>query len=219
MEDMIKRILIASATMTGVALGALGTQLQTENQPTDAASLDQKVDVKAVDVAAESLADVKTIALPKAQVSKPSEKTKDSTDKQPAASSENVSSQNETNQTSTVTEVSTAAVKTDNVDNVSSTNNSQTSVTAVSQTQSTTPAVSADIQWLIQRESGGNPNAQNGPYYGIGQLTEAYYAQYVPGQDYRGNYAVQLEAMQKYIAARYGSVANAIAHWQANNWY
>ena len=62
MEDMIKRILIASATMTGVALGALGTQLQTENQPTDAASLDQKVDVKAVDVAAESLADVKTIA-------------------------------------------------------------------------------------------------------------------------------------------------------------
>jgi hypothetical protein len=90
-------------------------------------------------------------------------------------------------------------------------------VTAVS--QPATPAVSADIQWLIQRESGGNPNAQNGPYYGIGQLTEAYYAQYVPGQDYRGNYAVQLEAMQKYIAARYGSVANAIAHWQANNWY
>lgn len=216
MEDMIKRILIASATMTGVALGALGTQLQTENQPTDAASLDQKVDVKAVDAAAESLADVKMISLPKAQVPKPSEKVDDKTKDQPVATSETATAQSDVNQAPTVTEVSTNA-NTNNTDNVSSVANSQATVTAVS--QPATPAVSADIQWLIQRESGGNPNAQNGPYYGIGQLTEAYYAQYVPGQDYRGNYAVQLEAMQKYIAARYGSVANAIAHWQANNWY
>ncbi|MCC7668545.1 MULTISPECIES: aggregation-promoting factor C-terminal-like domain-containing protein [Leuconostoc] len=216
MEDMIKRILIASATMTGVALGALGTQLQTENQPTDAASLDQKVDVKAVDAAAESLADVKMISLPKAQVPKPSEKVDDKTKDQPVATSETATAQSDANQAPTVTEVSTNA-NTNNTDNVSSVANSQATVTAVS--QPATPAVSADIQWLIQRESGGNPNAQNGPYYGIGQLTEAYYAQYVPGQDYRGNYAVQLEAMQKYIAARYGSVANAIAHWQANNWY
>jgi len=216
MEDMIKRILIASATMTGVALGALGTQLQTENQSTDAASLDQKVDVKAVDAAAESLADVKMISLPKAQVPKPSEKVDDKTKDQPVATSETATAQSDANQAPTVTEVSTNA-NTNNTDNVSSVANSQATVTAVS--QPATPAVSADIQWLIQRESGGNPNAQNGPYYGIGQLTEAYYAQYVPGQDYRGNYAVQLEAMQKYIAARYGSVANAIAHWQANNWY
>ncbi|MFT8570792.1 MAG: peptidoglycan-binding protein [Leuconostoc pseudomesenteroides] len=216
MEDMIKRILIASATMTGVALGALGTQLQTENQPTDAASLDQKVDVKAVDAAAESLADVKMISLPKAQVPKPSEKVDDKTKDQPVATSETATAQSDANQAPTVTEVSTNA-NTNNTDNVSSVANSQATVTAV--LQPATPAVSADIQWLIQRESGGNPNAQNGPYYGIGQLTEAYYAQYVPGQDYRGNYAVQLEAMQKYIAARYGSVANAIAHWQANNWY
>ena len=216
MEDMIKRILIASATMTGVALGALGTQLQTENQPTDAASLDQKVDVKAVDAAAESLADVKMISLPKAQVPKPSEKVDDKTKDQPVATSETATAQSDANQAPTVTEVSTNA-NTNNTDNVSSVANSQATVTAVS--QPATPAVSADIQWLIQRESGGNPNAQNGPYYGIGQLTEAYYAQYVPGQDYRGNYAVQLEAMQKYIAVRYGSVANAIAHWQANNWY
>ena len=216
MEDMIKRILIASATMTGVALGALGTQLQTENQPTDAASLDQKVDVKAVDAAAESLADVKMISLPKAQVPKSSEKVDDKTKDQPVATSETATAQSDANQAPTVTEVSTNA-NTNNTDNVSSVANSQATVTAVS--QPATPAVSADIQWLIQRESGGNPNAQNGPYYGIGQLTEAYYAQYVPGQDYRGNYAVQLEAMQKYIAARYGSVANAIAHWQANNWY
>ena len=216
MEDMIKRILIASATMTGVALGALGTQLQTENQPTDAASLDQKVDVKAVDAAAESLADVKMISLPKAQVPKPSEKVDDKTKDQPVATSETATAQSDANQAPTVNEVSTNA-NTNNTDNVSSVANSQATVTAVS--QPATPAVSADIQWLIQRESGGNPNAQNGPYYGIGQLTEAYYAQYVPGQDYRGNYAVQLEAMQKYIAARYGSVANAIAHWQANNWY
>lgn len=218
MEGMIKRILIASATMTGVTLGALGTQLQTENQPTDAASIDQKVDVKAVDAAAESLADVKMISLPKAQVPKSSEKVEDKTEDQPVAASETATAtaQSDANQAPTVTEVSTNA-NTNNTDNVSSVADSQATVTAVS--QPATPAVSADIQWLIQRESGGNPNAQNGPYYGIGQLTEAYYAQYVPGQDYRGNYAVQLEAMQKYIAARYGSVANAIAHWQANNWY
>ncbi|WP_349642184.1 peptidoglycan-binding protein [Eupransor demetentiae] len=84
-------------------------------------------------------------------------------------------------------------------------------------TQTTT--ASGDIQWLISRESGGNVNARNGSMYGLGQLSEAAYATYAPGQNYEGNYDVQLQAMQGYIADRYGSVSNAIAHFQSNGWY
>ncbi|MDF7637684.1 peptidoglycan-binding protein [Leuconostocaceae bacterium ESL0958] len=76
-----------------------------------------------------------------------------------------------------------------------------------------------DINWLISRESGGNVHASNGSFYGIGQLSPSVYAQYSGGQDYVGNYNVQLQAMQGYIAGRYGDVNTAINHFQNNGWY
>lgn len=185
---MLKKILITSATVTGMTLGVLGAQLKAESHPTDAASLNEQVSVKAVDRAVASLADVKSVQLSVSQ-----------------AVAAHATAEQDTTPAATAPAAAPAVV---------------TPVATPTKPAAATPApASGDLQWLIARESSGNVNAQNGPYYGIGQLSENYYAKYVPGQNYRGNYAVQLEAMQKYIADRYGTVAQAIAHWQANNWY
>ncbi len=197
---MLKKILITSATVTGMTLGVLGAQLKAESHPTDAASLNEQVSVKAVDRAVASLADVKSVQLSVSQaVAAHATVEQDTT---PAATAP-AEAEPVATPAPTAPAAAPAVV---------------TPVATPAKPAEATP-VSGDLQWLIARESSGNVNAQNGPYYGIGQLSENYYAKYVPGQNYRGNYAVQLEAMQKYIADRYGTVAQAIAHWQANNWY
>ena len=205
---MLKKILITSATVTGMTLGVLGAQLKAESHPTDAASLNEQVNVKAVDRAVASLADVKSVQLSVSQ----------------AVAANKMSEQTTTPAESTVVESAPAVAATEPVaaTPAPAAQAVVTPVATAAKPAEATPApapASGDLQWLIARESSGKVNAQNGPYYGIGQLSENYYAKYVPGQNYRGNYAVQLEAMQKYIADRYGTVAQAIAHWQANNWY
>ncbi|MFT9389112.1 MULTISPECIES: peptidoglycan-binding protein [Leuconostoc] len=196
---MLKKILITSATITGVTLGMLGAQLKAETHPTDAASVNEQVDVKAVDQAVASLADVQSVQLSASKAV--AEKTAQAV--QPAAPV-----------ATPVAEVTPAVKPT-----VAPAAVTPVAVQAAPAQPVAAAPASGDLQWLISRESSGNVNAQNGAYYGIGQLSAANYARYVPGQDYRGNYAVQLEAMQKYIAERYGSVSQAISHWQANNWY
>lgn len=206
---MLKKILITSATVTGMTLGVLGAQLKAESHPTDAASLNEQVNVKAVDRAVASLADVKSVQLSVSQaVAAHATAEQDTTPAAtaPAEAAPAVAVAEPVATPATPAPAAAPAVVT-------------TVVTPAKPAEATPAPVSGDLQWLIARESSGNVNAQNGPYYGIGQLSENYYAKYVPGQNYRGNYAVQLEAMQKYIADRYGTVAQAIAHWQANNWY
>lgn len=204
---MLKKILITSATVTGMTLGVLGAQLKAESHPTDAASLNEQVNVKAVDRAVASLADVKSVQLSVSQ----------------AVAAHATAEQDTTPAATAPAEAAPAVAVAEPVATPAAPAAAPAVVTPVvtpAKPAEATPApVSGDLQWLIARESSGNVNAQNGPYYGIGQLSESYYAKYVPGQNYRGNYAVQLEAMQKYIADRYGTVAQAIAHWQANNWY
>lgn len=206
---MLKKILITSATVTGMTLGVLGAQLKAESHPTDAASLNEQVSVKAVDRAVASLADVKSVQLSVSQ----------------AVAAHATAEQDTTPAATAPAEAAPAVVVAEPVATPAPTTPAAapavvTPVATPTKPAAATPApASGDLQWLIARESSGNVNAQNGPYYGIGQLSENYYAKYVPGQNYRGNYAVQLEAMQKYIADRYGTVAQAIAHWQANNWY
>lgn len=206
---MLKKILITSATVTGMTLGVLGAQLKAESHPTDAASLNEQVNVKAVDRAVASLADVKSVQLSVSQAvaaHATAEQDTTSAATAPAEAAPAVAVAEPVATPATPAPAAAPAVV--------------TPVATPAKPAEATPApVSGDLQWLIARESSGNVNAQNGPYYGIGQLSENYYAKYVPGQNYRGNYAVQLEAMQKYIADRYGTVAQAIAHWQANNWY
>ena len=206
---MLKKILITSATVTGMTLGVLGAQLKAESHPTDAASLNEQVSVKAVDRAVASLADVKSVQLSVSQaVAAHATAEQDTT---PAATAPAEAAPAVAVAEPVATPAPTAPAAAPAV---------VTPVATQAKPAEATPApVSGDLQWLIARESSGNVNAQNGPYYGVGQLSENYYAKYVPGQNYRGNYTVQLEAMQKYIADRYGTVAQAIAHWQANNWY
>ncbi|MDN6968618.1 hypothetical protein FCS83_08675 [Oenococcus sp. UCMA 17063] len=102
----------------------------------------------------------------------------------------------------------------------SSTSISKTSVSSSSSSSSISSS-SDDINWLISRESSGNPNAVNGSYEGIGQLSEAAYETYLgmSWAEVKGNYQLQLKAMEAYISARYGSVSAAISFWQQNGWY
>lgn len=200
---MLKKILITSATVTGMTLGVLGAQLKAESHPTDAASLNEQVSVKAVDRAVASLADVKSVQLSVSQ----------------AVAAHATAEQDTTPAATAPAEAAPAVAVAEPVATPAPAAPAVVTPVATPAKPAEAAPVSGDLQWLIARESSGNVNAQNGPYYGIGQLSENYYAKYVPGQNYRGNYAVQLEAMQKYIADRYGTVAQAIAHWQANNWY
>lgn len=72
------------------------------------------------------------------------------------------------------------------------------------------------LNTLISRESGGNTNATNGQYYGIGQLSPQARATYGGNSS---DYNDQLNAMNGYIKARYGNATNALAHSTAYGWY
>lgn len=74
----------------------------------------------------------------------------------------------------------------------------------------------ANAIWLINRESGCNPNAVN-PSSGACGV-----AQELPcGKSgcNLGDGACQVAWMQRYVFGRYGSWANAVAHSQAVGWY
>jgi len=225
---MLKRIIITNITVSAVILSLLGVQFGAVNQSTDAAALSEKVNIQAADAAVQSLSNIesleqqaavsnltnlkisvdKSITQPIQSTSeklKPSDVEKASTDR---LSMNQISEKNEDTQVAvTAASVSSANVVTDDA-----------AVATKAQSQSVA-APTSDINWLITHESHGDTQARNGDYYGIGQLSEAYYEKYVPGQDYRNSYNVQLDAMQQYISERYGSVDHAITHWQQNNWY
>lgn len=67
-------------------------------------------------------------------------------------------------------------------------------------------------EWIAQRESGGSYTAQNGQYTGRYQLSSSYL---------NGDYspANQERVADNYCLERYGSWANAKAHWEANGWW
>lgn len=74
---------------------------------------------------------------------------------------------------------------------------------------------------IIAGESGGDPNAVNGQYKGIGQLSESYYERYLgkSWSEVAGDASAQEQAMADYVQDRYGSDEAAIAHWNEYNWY
>lgn len=67
-------------------------------------------------------------------------------------------------------------------------------------------------EWIAQRESGGSYTAQNGQYTGRYQLSSSYL---------NGDYspANQEQVANQYCQSRYGSWANAKAHWETNGWW
>jgi len=72
---------------------------------------------------------------------------------------------------------------------------------------------------LGMKESGWNNNAQNptSTAYGIGQFLNSTWAGY--GIPKTSNPALQVEAMARYIKARYGSPSRALAFHRSHNWY
>lgn len=73
--------------------------------------------------------------------------------------------------------------------------------------------------WLIQKESGWRPTAQNpnSSAYGLKQFLDGTWAGV--GCKKSSDPVYQLNCGQKYITARYGSWANAKAFWQSHKWY
>lgn len=63
---------------------------------------------------------------------------------------------------------------------------------------------------VVMPESGGNVNASNGQYHGLGQTNQSW--------GY-GSVASQTQGMLNYATSRYGSVENAISFRAANGWW
>lgn len=69
---------------------------------------------------------------------------------------------------------------------------------------------SAMWQSIVMPESGGNVNASNGQYHGLGQTNQSWG---------HGSVATQTAGMLNYANSRYGSVDNAISFRAANGWW
>ncbi|MCT0948039.1 LysM peptidoglycan-binding domain-containing protein [Weissella confusa] len=69
-----------------------------------------------------------------------------------------------------------------------------------------------DALWtaIVMPESGGNPDASNGQYKGLGQTNQSWGT---------GSVSDQTAGMLNYAASRYGSVDSAIAFRAANGWW
>jgi septal ring factor EnvC (AmiA/AmiB activator) len=80
---------------------------------------------------------------------------------------------------------------------------------------------SAAERWIILRESGGDPTADNpaSTAFGLGQLLLGNRILYL-GEDYATtDCGRQLWAFRAYVRDRYGTAERAKAFWQANGWY
>lgn len=69
-----------------------------------------------------------------------------------------------------------------------------------------------DALWtaIVMPESGGNPDASNGQYKGLGQTNQSWGT---------GSVSDQTAGMLNYATSRYGSVDSAIAFRAANRWW
>ena len=88
---------------------------------------------------------------------------------------------------------------------------SQTAETA-STSSSLSASDAAAKEFIAQKESGGNYNAQNGQYYGRYQLSSSYLKGDLSAEN-------QERVADAYVTSRYGSWTAAQAFWNANGWY
>ncbi len=72
------------------------------------------------------------------------------------------------------------------------------------------------VDWLVQKESGWNPNAVN-KHSGACGLAQALPCSKVPGEPH--DPVNSLRWMNGYVNGRYGSWADAVAHSKATGWY
>lgn len=76
-----------------------------------------------------------------------------------------------------------------------------------------------DENYIVYHESTWNPTAENGQYFGIGQLSIAVRDEYLGKDANTTDPLLQLYAMREYIRARYGTENAAVAHEKEYNWY
>lgn len=69
------------------------------------------------------------------------------------------------------------------------------------------------VNWIIQHESGGNPNSVNASSGACGLF------QKIPCNVPLGNVSAQMADGLAYIKSRYGTAANAVAFWKSHGWY
>ncbi|AXY81176.1 LysM domain protein [Aerococcus phage vB_AviM_AVP] len=78
--------------------------------------------------------------------------------------------------------------------------------------QASTSSEQEAKEWIIQKESNGNPQARNGQYYGLFQLGDHLIED---GASVQEQHAVA----NNYVNERYGSWAGAKQAWQQKGWY
>jgi len=101
-----------------------------------------------------------------------------------------------------------------NVAGVASSNASSNYTDSKSSEVNQAPTASYETyeQKIIQYESRGKANAENGSYYGLYQLDKSYL---------HGDYSVanQQKVFNQYVQQRYGNIQNAWNHEQQYGWY
>ncbi|WP_273755912.1 LysM peptidoglycan-binding domain-containing protein [Leuconostoc mesenteroides] len=143
--------------------------------------------------------------------------TTSSTDNTASTSTQTASTTTAAADTSSTTQAASTTSSTDNTASTSTqTASTTTAATSSTTTSSSSSSETAVLNALIARESSGNVNATNGQYYGLGQLSAQ--ARSIYGGN-TADYNDQLNAMKAYIAARYGTAVNALAHSNSTGWY
>lgn len=107
---------------------------------------------------------------------------------------------------------STQAQSTQPAQASATTNNSIASASTGSVHDQFIAAGGTEAMWnsIVIPESGGNPNATNGQYSGLGQTNQSWGT---------GSVAEQTRGMINYAISRYGSVENAINVRNSQNWW
>ena len=79
----------------------------------------------------------------------------------------------------------------------------------------------ASARWIMQHESGGNPNARN-PHstaFGAFQMLKATRQPYMGANWQSHDLGAQYAGASRYVHQRYGTWDNAKAFWQRHHWY
>lgn len=119
----------------------------------------------------------------------------------PSATTEN----NNNNQATTVNTSATTNSNTGNGNTNATTSNGSVHDQFIS-------AGGTEAMWnaIVMPESGGNPNATNGQYQGLGQTNQSWGT---------GSVAEQTQGMINYANSRYGSVSNAVNFRMSHNFW
>jgi len=82
-------------------------------------------------------------------------------------------------------------------------------------------AMPASARWIMQRESGGNPHAQNrhSSAFGAFQMIRANRKHYMGANWQSHDLGAQFRAASRYVHDRYGSWDGAKRFWQRHHWY